>query len=169
MSAAVNLFRSALGHLTSPKAIMEEMNAVLSNNNPSVTFVTTFIGCLNIPSGHLDICNAGHLPPIVKGKDHGVRTLNLVRNIPLGFDGNFDYVEDSCQLGEDETLVLYTDGVTEAENAEKEMMGNRLWLEIVTQNDDLLEAVKRYIGGAEQSDDVTLMTICRKSAKNQNQ
>jgi serine phosphatase RsbU (regulator of sigma subunit) len=164
MSAAVNLFRSALGHLTSPKSIMEEMNAVLSENNPSVTFVTTFIGCLNIPSGHLAICNAGHLPPIIKSKDSNVRTLDLVRNVPLGFDGNFGYTEDSCQLGDGETLVLYTDGVTEAQNAEGKMMGASKWMEIVAQSDDLLEAVKRYIGQAEQSDDITLMTIYRKNS-----
>jgi hypothetical protein len=163
MSAAVNLFRSSLGHLTSPKAIMEEMNAVLSDNNPSVTFVTTFIGCLNIPSGHLAFCNAGHLPPLVKRANGNVKALNMDRNFPLGFDGNFNYIEDSCQLDEDETLVLYTDGVTEAENAAEGMMGSRRWIEIVSQNDDLLEAVKQYIGEAAQSDDITLMTICRKN------
>lgn len=141
MSAAVNLFRSSLGHLTSPKAIMEEMNAVLSDNNPSVTFVTTFIGCLNIPSGHLAFCNAGHLPPLVKSADGNVRALNMDRNFPLGFDGNFNYIEDSCQLDEDETLVLYTDGVTEAENAAEEMMGSRRWIEIVSQNDELLNSI----------------------------
>ena len=163
MSAAVNLFRSSLGHLTSPKAIMEEMNAVLSDNNPSVTFVTVFIGRLNIPSGQLAFCNAGHMPPLVKGTDGSVRVLDMERNIPLGFDGNFSYKEESCLLGEDEKLVLYTDGVTEAENADGEMMGSRRWLEIVTLGNDLLEAVKQYIGEAEQSDDITLMTICRKN------
>jgi sigma-B regulation protein RsbU (phosphoserine phosphatase) len=161
MSAAVNLFRSALGHLTSPKSIMEEMNAVLSENNPSVTFVTAFIGRLNISSGHLAFCNAGHLPPLVKGTDGSVIALNMDRNFPLGFDGNFSYIEDSMELREDEKMVLYTDGVTEAENAAEEMMGSRRWIEIVSQSDDLLEAVKQYIGEAEQSDDITLMTICR--------
>jgi sigma-B regulation protein RsbU (phosphoserine phosphatase) len=161
MSAAVNLFRSSLGHLTSPKDIMEEMNAVLSENNPSVTFVTAFIGRLNISSGHLAFCNAGHLPPLVKGTDGSVRALNMDRNFPLGFDGNFCYIEDSMELRDDEKLVLYTDGVTEAENAAEEMMGSRRWIEIVSQSDDLLEAVKQYIGEAEQSDDITLMTICR--------
>lgn len=163
MSAAVNLFRSALGHLTSPQAIMNEMNVVLSDNNPSVTFVTAFIGRLNISSGHLAFCNAGHLPPLVKSTDNSVRTLNMVRNVPLGFDGDFDYKENASQLAEDEQLVLYTDGVTEAENADGKMMGSRRWLEIVMQNGDLLEAVKQYIGEAEQFDDITLMTIGRKN------
>ena len=168
MSATVNLFRSLLGHQTSPKAIMEEMNAVLSENNPSVTFVTAFIGCLHIPSGHFTFCNAGHLPPLLKSPDHHVRALSMARNFPLDYDGSFNYIEESGLLGDDEQLVLYTDGVTEARNTKRELMGNQLWMDMVTQGGDLLEAVKRYIGEAEQSDDITLMTIYRKSEQNLN-
>lgn len=65
MSATVNLFRAAGKHLQSPKELMEEMNAVLSENNPSMTFVTVLIGRLHIHSGELIYCNAGHLPPLV--------------------------------------------------------------------------------------------------------
>ena len=167
MSAAVNLFRATIGHQTSPKAIMEEMNAVLSENNPSVTFVTAFIGRLHIPSGHLSFCNAGHLPPLVESTErHDVKTLKMARNVPLGFEGDFNFVEDSCMLGDNEMLVLYTDGVTEARNAEKKMLGNQRWMEMVAQGGDLLEAVKQYIGEAEQSDDITLMTIYKKATKN---
>ena len=71
---------------------MEEMNAVLSENNPSVTFVTAFIGRLHIPSGHLFFCNAGHLPPLVEDGEHHVRKLNMVRNFPLGYDRNYPQV-----------------------------------------------------------------------------
>ena len=166
MSAAVNLFRSTLGHQTSPKAIMEEMNAVLSENNPSVTFVTAFIGRLHIPSGHLSFCNAGHLPPLAVSREHQVRTIKMAHNIPLGFEGDFNYAEDSCMLGDNEMLVLYSDGVTEARNAEKKMLGDQRWMEMVAQGGDLLEAVRQYIGEAEQSDDITLMTIYKKATKN---
>jgi serine phosphatase RsbU (regulator of sigma subunit) len=92
----------------------------------------------------------------------------MARNFPLGYDGSFNYIEDSCLLGDDEELVLYTDGVTEARNAEGKLMGNQLWIDFVTQGGNLLEAVKRYIGEAEQADDITLMTIYKKSAKNLN-
>lgn len=163
MSAAVNLFRSALGHQTSPKAIMEEMNAVLSDNNPTLTFVTAFIGRLHIPSGQLLFCNAAHMPPLVKSSDHSVRIINMVSNIPLGYEKTFKFVEEGCMLDMDENLVLYTDGVTEARNTERRMMGEAKWLEIVAHDDNLLEAVKRYIGEAEPTDDITLMTIRKKS------
>lgn len=159
MSAAVNLFRSALGHQTSPKAIMEEMNAVLSENNPSVTFVTAFIGRLHIPSGQLTYCNAGHLPPLVESTDNQVRTVEVARNVPLGFDGKYNFVEEGCMLGEGEKLVLYTDGVTEARDAAGEMLGDEQWMEIVANDDDLLGTLKRYIGEAEPTDDITIMSI----------
>ena len=161
MSAAVNLFRSALGHQMSPRAIMIEMNVVLSENNPSVTFVTAFIGRLHIPSGQLLYCNAGHLPPLVKSADHQVRTVKMACNFALGFDEKMIFEEESCMLGEGEKLVLYTDGVTEANNAAGKMMGKKQWMDIVANDDDLLEAVKRYIGEAEPTDDITIMTISR--------
>ena len=163
MSAAVNLFRSALGHQTSPQSVIEEMNAVLSENNPSLTFVTAFVGRLHISSGQIVYCNAAHLPPLVQNKDLSVRSIKIVPNIPLGYDGKFQFVEEACMLGEGEALVLYTDGVTEARNAMRKMMGKQQWMKAVAHGDDLLAAVKDYIGEAEPTDDITLMTIRKKS------
>lgn len=163
MSAAVNLFRSALGHQNSPKAITEEMNAVLSDNNPLLTFVTAFIGRLHIPTGQLLYCNAAHVYPLVLSKDRSVRSIKMTPNIPLGYDENFKFVEEGCMLGKDEKLILYTDGVTEARNAAKKMMGEQKWKDIIAHDNDLLEAVKQYIGDAEPTDDITLMTIQKKS------
>ena len=163
MAATVNLFRSALGHQTSPKAIMEEINAVLSENNPMVTFVTAFIGRLHIPSGQLIYCNAAHMPLLVQGVDGNVRSIKPTPNIPLGYDEKFKFVEQGCLLGKDELLVLYTDGVTEARDVTKQMMGEEQWMDIVAHHADLLEAVMRYIGEAELADDITLMTISKKS------
>ena len=106
MSAAVNLFRSALGHQTSPQSVIEEMNAVLSENNPSLTFVTAFVGRLHISSGQIVYCNAAHLPPLVQNKDLSVRSIKMVPNIPLGYDGKFQFVEEACMLGEGEAPMV---------------------------------------------------------------
>jgi len=176
MSAAVNLFRAAGVRATSPKEIMEEMNAILSENNPSLTFVTAFIGCLHIPTGELLFCNAGHCAPLIKHKlsavnQHSaisiqpseVRCLQIEPNIPLGYDGRYCFVEQGCMLGEGDTLVLYTDGVTEARNERREMLGLKRWSDIVAKNEDLPNAIKHFIGQAEPTDDITLMTICKKS------
>ena len=178
MSAAVNLFRAAGAHSSSPREIMEKMNVVLSENNPSLTFVTAIIGCLHVLTGELLYCNAGHCAPlIVKGKEKkdaslqdgaSAYSLELVPNIPLGYDGKFKYVEQGCMLGQDETLVLYTDGVTEARNAKREMLGMERWSKIVESGkwkaESLLEEVKMFIGKAEPTDDITLMTIRKTGA-----
>ena len=161
MSATVNLFRSALGHLSTPKAIMEEMNHVLSDNNPSITFVTAFIGRLNISDGQLQYCNAGHLPPLVKDEAGNVRTIAIDSNIPLGVDAQYTFTEQQSALAKGEVLILYTDGVTEARNSERQLMGEQRWIEMVKSYPELLPAIKRFIGRAEPTDDITLMTIRR--------
>ncbi len=174
MSAAVNLFRAAGVRANSPKQIMEEMNAVLSENNPSFTFVTAFIGCLHIPTGKLLYCNAGHCVPIVIShqqsaisEQQSVESLPIEPNIPVGFDGKFRFVEQGAMLGQGDSLVLYTDGITEARNAGHEMLGMKRWKSIVKGEkgmESLLSEVKAFIGEAEPTDDITLMTITKTSA-----
>ena len=186
MSATVNLFRSAVKRLQSPKAIMEEINGVLSEHNPSLTFVTAIIGRLHVPTGELTYCNAGHLPPIkVSGSKfqvsgEGCEEVGLIPNIPLGYEGKFQFVEQGTLLETEDTLVLYTDGITEARNKNHEMMGMARWKEMVmeglgvqefkssrVQGEEMVErlmaGVKAFIGTAEQSDDITLMTISKRS------
>ena len=158
MSAAVNLFRAAGVRANSPREITEEMNAVLSENNPSMTFVTAFIGCLYIPTGELIYCTAGHCTPLIRRQESAV-SIQMEPNIPLGFDGGYSYVEEGCMIGEGETLVLYTDGVTEARNSEREMLGLKRWADIVASHDDPRGAIEAFMGKAEPTDDITLMTI----------
>ena len=173
MSATVNLFRSSVLRLQSPKAIMEDMNHVLSENNPSLMFVTAFIGRLHVPTGELLYCNAAHCKPIkVSGLE--VRGLEVVPNIPLGYDGMFRFVEQGVLLGEGDSIVLYTDGITEVRNEERKMLGFERWSKIIksldlrversSQVESLLEEVKTFIGKEEQTDDITLMTIRKTSA-----
>ena len=176
MSATVNLFRSAVKRLQSPKAIMEEINGVLSEHNPSLTFVTAIVGRLHAPTGQLLYCNAGHLPLLMCKCDNVTmcEEVELIPNIPLGYEGKFQFVEQGTLLGDGETLVLYTDGITEARNKEHEMMGMARWKEMVEnvlmckcENvkmcDGLMAEVKAFIGTAEQSDDITLMTLGKRS------
>lgn len=155
MSATVKLFRAAVRHLQSPKELMEEMNVVISENNPLLTFVTVFIGKLNTRTGKLVYCNAGHCEPIINGE----RFLDCEPNIPLGYDGSFVFAEQETRLAKGETIVLYTDGITEARNSERQMLGKQRWLEIVQKGGYMIEAVMRYIGDAAPTDDITLMTV----------
>ena len=176
MSATVNLFRSAVRRLQSPKAIMEDMNAVLSDNNPSMMFVTAFIGRLHIPTGELLYCNAGHLVPIVYSMRQGseaTKILSLDPNIPMGYEGRFKFKEQGTMLRQDEMLVLYTDGITEARNEQHEMLGSKRWIDIISKHHNAFregdfEAISniglQFVGKAEQTDDMTIMTITKTSA-----
>ena len=173
MSATVNLFRSAVQRLQSPKAIMEEMNGVLSEQNPSMMFVTAIIGRLHVPTGQLLYCNAGHLPPLDKLQTNNaarcVKKIAITPNIPLGFEAKFRFEEQGMMLGQGDTLVLYTDGITEARNEHREMLRMERWKEMVgggktlPNTESLLEEVKTFIGEAEQADDITLLTIRKMS------
>lgn len=165
MSATVNLFRSAVQRLQSPKAIIEEMNHVLSDNNPSLMFVTAFVGRLHVPTGELLYCNAAHCKPI--HLRFTTDTLPIVPNMPLGFDGKFRFVEQGVLLGKGDSIVFYTDGITEARNEKREMLGLERWSKIVERSpqvESLLAEVKTFIGNAEQTDDITLMTIRKTDA-----
>lgn len=165
MAATVNLFRTAVQRLSSPKAIAEELNTVLSDNNPSLTFVTAIIGRLHIPSGQMLYCNAGHCEPLLKQGTTNVEWLKTEADIPLGYDKTFQFTEHNCLLAQDSTLVLYTDGITEARNNDRTMLGCQQWKQIVAQGGNMLEAVLGYIGKAEQTDDITLFVIHKKGAE----
>ena len=170
MSATVNLFRSTVRRLHSPKAIMEEMNSVLSENNPSLMFVTAFIGRLQISTGQLLYCNAGHCAPLHVPFGHLPCTiLDCLPNIPMGYDGGFAFEEQGTMLGEGESVILYTDGITEARNDKREMLGLSRWREIIAHQPneihcaELQEEIKSFMVNTVPTDDITLMVIRLKS------
>ena len=168
MSATVTLFRSAVKHHSSTNAIMEEINSTLSSNNSLMMFVTAFIGRLHLPTGQLTYCNAGHLPPLMVN-DGACRWLEMkAANVILGLDDTYQFTEQSTTLEHGEQMIVFTDGVTEAENAQKELLGFDHLLELL-QNvpqpiDDqtIFDVVCRFSNGSEQSDDIAIMNIARK-------
>lgn len=168
MSSTVTLFRAAVKRHLSTNAIMEEINSTLSSNNSLMMFVTAFVGRLHLPTGQLTYCNAGHLPPlIVKGGQCRWFDLKDV-NVILGLDETYQFTEQSTMLEHGEQLIVFTDGVTEAENAQKELLGFDHLLKLL-QNvqqpiDDqtVYDVVCRFSANAEQSDDIAIMNITRK-------
>lgn len=168
MAAAVTLFRAAVKHHTATNAIMEEMNSTLAANNPSLMFVTAFIGRLHLPSGQLTYCNAGHLPPVLV-KDGQCRWFELTEvNTLLGIDGDYHFSEQSATIDHGQQIIVYTDGVSEALNAQNQALGFDLLLERIqacTQPIDdqmVYDIVCRFSEGAAQADDIAIMNITRK-------
>ena len=147
---------------------MGEINATLSSNNSQMMFVTAFIGQLHLPTGQLTYCNAGHLPPLIvrDGQCHWFEMREV--NVILGLDETYQFTEQSMTLAHGEQMIVFTDGVTEAENSRHELLGFDLLLErlLAAQQpiDDqtVYDVVCRFSADAEQSDDIAIMNITRK-------
>ena len=168
MSATITLFRATVKHHLSPKVIMGEINATLSTNNSLMMFVTAFIGQLHLPTGQLTYCNAGHLPPLIV-RDGQCRWFELQEaNVILGLDETYQFTEQSMTLEHGEQMIVFTDGVTEAENKQKELLGfDRLLEQLQALHqpiDDktVYDVVCRFSADAVQSDDIAIMNIKRK-------
>ena len=168
MSATITLFRATVKHHLSPKVIMGEINSTLSSNNSQMMFVTAFIGQLHLPTGQLTYCNAGHLPPLIV-RDGQCRWFELQEaNVILGLDETYQFTEQSMTLEHGEQMIVFTDGVTEAENKQKELLGfDRLLEQLQALHppiDDktVYDVVCRFSADAVQSDDIAIMNVKRK-------
>lgn len=168
MSATITLFRATVKHHLSPKVIMEEINSTLSSNNSQMMFVTAFVGRLHLPTGQLTYCNAGHLPPLIV-RDGQCRWFELQEaNVILGLDETFRFTEQSTTMDHGEQFIVFTDGVTEAENVQKELLGFDRLLEQLQalhqpiDDQTVYDVVCRFSADAVQSDDIAIMNIERK-------
>ena len=168
MAVTCRLFRAAASHHDKPEEIITSLNDSLSDGNELGMFCTAFMGILDLKTGHLRYCNAGHNAPLTIAADGRVAPLPVVPNLPLGMFEGFPYEGQAIVLEGQMMLYLFTDGVNEAENAAKELFGD-LRLEALLRREALLEPtgiidatfaeVQRHANGAEQSDDITVMCI----------
>ena len=167
MAVTQALFRAVAAHTSLPANIMRTINQTGCRNNDRSMFVTLFVGVLDLPTGRLRYCNAGHDAPvmIVDGKP---QLLEVRSNLLLGIINDFDFEAQECQLPPGSTLLLYTDGVTEAMDANHLQYGRgRLLntLENVGQMtatqllQHVAQSVSDFVDGAEQSDDLTMVAV----------
>jgi len=147
-----------------------KINDFVASNNTTEMFVTMFIGKYNLETGLLEYCNGGHNPIVIIDPDEGPSFLKVKPNIAIGLYDHFFYESASIQLKKNTRLLLYTDGVTEAETSLKDQYGEKRLLEWCRNNvgrhrnsseaaDSLLEDVRRFTGGNEQNDDITILAI----------
>lgn len=167
MAVTRSLFRSVSAHETSPLRIVTLMNDSMSETNENNMFVTFFLGVLDLTTGHLRYCNAGHNAPVRMGKELA-EPLDVVPNLPLGIMNGMRYKEQETDLASGEGLFLYTDGLTEAENADHVLFGTEKMLEAVYRNGgekagsqlkSMAAEVKAHIRGCEPSDDLTMLVV----------
>ncbi len=164
MAVTRTMFRTVSAHEDSPRRIVTQMNDSMSDMNESSMFVTFFCGVLDLTTAHLCYCNAGHNPPMVLTDE--IRKLPVEANLPLGIMQGMVFIEQEIDLNRDDAIFLYTDGLTEAENAEKEQFGEERVVEALhgrKSSDEHLKNISRqvrlFVGDAPQSDDLTMLFI----------
>ena len=163
MAVMRSMFRSEARRAESAADVVETMSRNLCEEYTGGEFVTMFVGVLDLSSGRLDYCNAGHEPPLVSGQPMEVK-----RNLPVGALSDWLYEGGLTKLKPGDTLFLYTDGLSETKNSTGELLGRKhvqqLAIEHATdtarQLVELMEAeVHRHAGDAEQNDDITMLAI----------
>ena len=168
MAVTLTLLRAAATRTESPGDAMNLLNASIAENNTSNMFVTLFIGNFDFKTGLLKYCNAGHNPPVVITSAGECKCLDVFPNLPVGAIKQFPYKEQSLTLPPSSALILYTDGVTEAENSEERLYGKERLLNVIKNNrklaprkmiETLLSDIGDYVKNNEPSDDITLLAI----------
>ena len=167
MAVTRSLFRSTSAHESNPGRIVSHINDAISEGNETNMFVTFFLGILDLNDGHLRYCNAGHNAPLLLTEGDS-RPIDVQPNVPLGIMEGLKFATQQRVIPQGSTLFLFTDGLTEAEDAQKELFGDQR-LEDATreiaplsakeQIQSVIESVREHVQQAPQSDDLTMLSI----------
>ena len=168
MAVTCRLFRSVASYHEKPEEIITSLNNSLSDGNDSNMFCTAFLGILDLKTGQLSYCNAGHNAPYIIEKNGNVSAMKVTPNLPLGLFSGFPYEGQLTMIEKDMMLYLFTDGVNEAEDNNMAQFGDDRLVSLLKTNstgtpadiiDETFAEVERHADGANQSDDITVMCI----------
>ena len=169
MAVTRSLFRNISQHVSKPEQIINALNQAQSEGNDTNMFVTLFVGVLDLKTGKLCYCNAGHDSPLLLGSK--VTILPCECNLPIGVITDFTFEQQEITLKRPTTIFLFTDGLNEAENIDHAQFGDERiekiaesmvadgQLEPIQVIRHMTDAVHTFVGIAEQSDDLTMLAI----------
>lgn len=169
MTVTRALFHSISTHAPAPNHVVMDLNSMMTKGNESMMFVTFFMGELDLKTGLLRYCNAGHDAPYLIGKE--IKKLHCDSNIPLGVMAEWQFMLQETHIDPDTIIFLYTDGLSEAEDADHEQFGDvrifntakEYMLETTKSPQALVNsmnnAIRQFVGEAEQSDDLTMLAV----------
>ena len=168
MTTVCGAFRLLTESESEPQRIISRMNDMMTRDNSITIFVTFFAGVLDLDTGHLRYCNAGHKAPLINGEP-----LPVDKNLPIGTMPDWKYTTQEADLAPGNTLFLYTDGLNEAEDAEHRMFGKKRIIEVMqttsqqprTLIERMTQAVAEFVGDTEQSDDLTMLCLSLSNSK----
>ena len=165
MAVMKTMFRSEARRSDNAAAIIDAMNSNLCEENTEGYFVTMFVGILDLTTGRLDYCNAGHEAPLLSGKP-----LPVKRNKPIGALSGWNFEGQETEMKPGDMLFLYTDGLSDARNQTGKRFGRTQVAEFVGEQacdtaqqlvQLMAHEVHRYAADTEQSDDITLLAVKR--------
>lgn len=168
MMASRTLLKACAFCSTSPSQVLGQVNEMLSENNDAMTFVTLLYGIYDPETRDFTYSNAGHNFPIVVRPGPSVELLESTGGIALGIEGEFPFQEETTTLEPGSMIVLYTDGVSEAEREDGEMFEMERFGQIFKDNsyesaqqatDAVFDAVHDFVGDSPQSDDITCLVL----------
>jgi serine phosphatase RsbU (regulator of sigma subunit) len=162
MAEVTRMFRTLVDGRLMPDTIANRLNHALAEDNDQGMFVTMFIGLIDLRSGHMEFCNAGHNPPLLDGE-----YMHMESNAPIGLWPDLQYEGEEVSDMHGKTLFVYTDGINEAENIRQEQFGEDRLQSLLRQDlgdarqtsETIHRAVEDFVGDAEPSDDLTKMCI----------
>ena len=181
MAVVINLFRMVAKEGCPPETIANRLNDTLSTDHENGLFVTMFIGVIDLKTGRLDFCNCGHKAPILG--QHRARTsqtvfryIEMASNPPIGQSQESVFIGEHIDNVHDHSLFVYTAGVSEAKNNDRELFGEKRMLHVLNESsqpfgerqpksrshyliDRMMTVVEQFTGDAEQSDDFTMFCV----------
>ena len=162
MTTVCGAFRLLAESESEPMRIVCRMNEMMNRDSSMTIFVTFFAGVLDLDTGHLRYCNAGHIAPLINGQPLAVHS-----NLPIGAMPDWEFIAQETDLAPGSTLFLYTDGLDEAEDAGYRLFGKKRIVEVMQTASQLpsaliermTQAVADFVGDTEQSDDLTMLAM----------
>ena len=162
MAEVTRMFRTLVDGRLTPNTIAKRLNHALTEDNEQGMFVTMFIGLIDLKTGHMEFCNAGHNPPLLDGE-----YMKVEPNAPIGLWPELEFEGEKVDDMHGKTLFVYTDGINEAENINKEQFGDERLRDLLRKDlgdarqtsETIHKAVEDFVGEAEPSDDLTKMCI----------
>lgn len=167
MAVTHSLFRSVSTHEDDPAVIVSRINEAMQDMDSQNMFVTFFLGILNLKTGELNYCNAGHEPPILISCKE-TKPLEVIPNLPIGVLKDVEFKGQQQMMSPGMSVFLYTDGLNEAEDEHQQLLGEEAVLEQAKaiclqspeqQIESMSVLIGMHTGGAEQSDDYTLLSV----------
>ena len=169
MSSRTLLKGAAIG-CESPSQVLDEVNSLLQDDSDTGMFVTLFYGIYDPATNEFTYANGGHNPPLIVHADGSSTVLAMTGGVALGVVPSIQYEQTTVALSPGDTILLYTDGITDATNEEGEFFGlERLQATFAgnpprdsrAANDAVFEALQNFVGDAAQADDITCLALSR--------